>query len=99
MKEYGIYIRKGSAMPYMVNSYKNFYDAQASLLIMVDYEDSRGRPFYVDNDFYKNTYKLLPNFSYFCIKEREVTEWVKADDFSSKKDNIVFFSELKKKNL
>lgn len=45
----------------------------------------RQRPYFVDNDFFKNTHNAnSTRLRYFCIKEREVTEWEKYSEEKEK---------------
>lgn len=99
MKEYGIYIRQGSGTPYMLHIFSNIYSAKTKLYEMTQLEEERQRPYYVDNDFYKNKHIMVGNLRYFCIKEREVSEW---QNYSEEKtttedtDKIIYFNNYKK---
>ena len=95
-KEFCIYVRNGRGKPYMLSSYPTFREASNALNNIIDYEQERGRIFYVDNDFYDNKYP--PNLSgkYFCILQRSITEWKKYESFCSstskdKNEKIVMF--------
>lgn len=77
MKEYTLYLRHGNAKPFMLSYYKTFEGAKADLMAKVQLEIERGRPFYVDNDFFDNIYNLGSNLYYMCILERDVEEWHK----------------------
>ena len=49
----------------------------------------RRKSYFVDNDFYNNIY---PNFcasDYYCIKERDVTEWLNYKEFEVTKENKI----------
>lgn len=81
--------------PYYVQPYYSLSDAKLSLNIMVDLEKSRNRPYYVDNDFFDNEYPYNVQYcKYFCIKERDVTEWKKTFDFKKEKNNIIYFNKI-----
>lgn len=97
IKEYSILKRHGDAMPFIIQSYNNIYSAKESLYIMLRGLEKRKRPYFVDNDFYKNEYPYLVNFDYFCIQVREVSEWEKFSEktLSTKNDNILYFDNFK----
>ena len=98
MKEYGIYIRQGSGTPYMIHFFNNIDSAKFKLFEMIDIEDHRSRPYFVDNDFFYNKYTLSLQLKYFCIKEREVSEWSNYSEKLSHRDNkIIYFNEIKNK--
>jgi len=62
-------------------------------------EEERQRPYYVDNDFFENKYALVGDLKYFCIKEREITDWNIYSEKNAKKENerkILYFSNYKK---
>lgn len=83
MKEYCIYIKQGSGTPYFCyTKHNNIIEAKNELYDIVQIEEERGRPYYVDNDFFNNKYNQVMNLKYLCIKEREVTEW---SNFSEEK--------------
>ena len=67
--------------------YHNFEDALVALNNMVILEIERGRFFYVDNDFYDNKYPPNMYGKYFCIMERNVTQWEKYESVSAKSKN------------
>lgn len=100
IKEYGIYIRQGSGTPYMIHFFNNIDSAKSKLYEMVQLEIDRARPYFVDNDFFDNQYTMSLQLKYFCIKEREVTEWSNySDELSHLRDNnkIIYFNEIKNK--
>lgn len=58
-------------------------------------EQERGRPYYVNNDFFKNEYTQNVKCKYFCIKERNVSNWVEYKEINNQiKNNIIFFNEF-----
>lgn len=75
MKEYSIYIRQGSGKPYYLNSYSSLMEARKVIFELVQLEEERNRPYFVDNDFFNNKYNNFHNLKYICLKVREVTEW------------------------
>lgn len=99
MKEYGIYIREGSGTPYMIHIFNNIDSAKIKLYDMVQLEEERQRPYFVDNDFFFNKYNISTKLKYFCIKEREVHEWTNySEEKNIEKENnkIIFINNYKK---
>lgn len=95
MKQYGIYIRQGSAAPYMIHFYDNIISAKQKLYEMVQLEEERQRPYFVDNDFFSNRYSLVGRLKYFCIKERDVSDWHNYSEDKNKNDTdnkIIYFN-------
>jgi len=87
-KEYAILCIYGSGTPFYLDKYDSYEKAKFHLLDMVSLEKERGRPYYVDNDFYENEYTQNVKGKYFCIKERDVTKWEKTYESRIKtKDN------------
>ena len=85
MMEYCIYIRQGDGDPYILTTFNNIELAKIKLYDMVFLEELRQRPYFVDNDFYKNRHNAnSTRLRYFCIKEREVTEWEKYSEEKEK---------------
>lgn len=87
MKEYGIYIRKGSGTPYMIHFFDNIESAKIKLYEMIKLEEERQRPYFVDNDFFNNKYNISTKLKYFCIKQRDVSEWDNYSKEKSEKNN------------
>lgn len=101
MKEYCIYVKQGNARPYIVSSYKNLDSAKLALYNMIAFEEKYQRPYYVDNDFFENRYNHIARLRYFCIYEREVSEWTKSsenDRYKNKENKIVYFFNYKNRN-
>lgn len=99
MKEYGIYQQCKNGEPYMIHIFDNIDSAKLKLLDMVNTERYRRRPYYVDNDFYKNEFTCNFTGMYYCIKVREVSEYTKYSEENAKekeKSNIIFFENYKK---
>lgn len=98
MKEYCIYIRQGLAKPYVLHTFNNINSAKIKLFDMISLEDMRGRPYFVDNDFFDNKFNMSSSLRYFCIKEREVTDWIvySSKNDLSNSDNILYLNNFKK---
>ena len=100
-KEFCIYVRNGRNSPYILSPYSSFQDAQIALNNIIEFEERRGRFFYVDNDFYDNKYPPNMYGKYFCSQERNVSEWSKYKSlYSSETKNkngkiIIFRQKLK----
>lgn len=75
MIEYAILIRNGNAEPYYLEKYNTFDSAKSALETIVEFEEKRLRPYFVDNDFFVNKYPPLLNAKYLCIVSREVTSY------------------------
>ena len=61
---------------------------------MINLEKERNRAYYVDNDFFENIFPSnMQNLKYFCIKEREVSNWEKTVTTKNKKNNIIYFNK------
>lgn len=92
MIEYSIFIINSGGKLFNLQPYFSIEDAKIALYNMLDLEIERNRIFYVDNDFYNNKFPPgIQNSKYFCIKEREVTEWKKSVTRKNNKDNIIYF--------
>lgn len=100
MKEYTICIRQGTAKPYSLHTYNSIYEAKIALMNMVRQEEEHQKPFFIDNDFWDNKYSLVSNLRYFCIKEREVTEWKVYCESNVEEENensnIIYFANYLK---
>lgn len=99
MKEYCIYIKCKNGEPYILSFYSNILNAKQKLFEMIQIEEDRGRPYFVDNDFFKNKYILSSNLKYYCIKEREVSDFKKySEEATTKEENnkIIYFQNFKK---
>ena len=99
MKQYGIYIRCNGGTPYMIHFYDNILSAKQKLYDMIQLDEDRGRAYFIDNDFFFNKYTCNLNLKYYCIKERDVSEFT---NYSEQKDNlneknkIIYFQNYKK---
>lgn len=81
----------------MIHFFNNIDSAKTKLYEMVDLEIHRHRPFFVDNDFFVNQYPLSLNLKYFCIKEREVSDWSNYSEKNTNKkksSNIIYFNNF-----
>jgi hypothetical protein len=76
MKEYCIYVRKGNGSPYILKEYNSIYAAKDALYNMLSFYETRKRIYFVDNDFFDNPYPEVAASDYYCIKERNITDWV-----------------------
>lgn len=83
----------------MIHIYNNIDSAKAMLYQMIQLEEERRRPYFVDNDFYKNKYGLVSNVKYMRIKVREVSEWDTyselEDNFDNNNDNVLYLKDYK----
>lgn len=98
MLEYTLFLRHGNATPYTLGTYKTISAAKEKLYDIVDLEVKRHRPFYVDNDFFKNNYELGYNSFYISILEREVEQWHKFSQAESQESNnnkLVYINNYK----
>lgn len=98
MKEYGIYTICNGGTPYMIHIFNNITDTKLKLYDMISLEEERGRPYFVDNDFFNNKYSYCVNLKYFSIKERDVSEFRKYSEKGNiEKENskIIYFQNFK----
>lgn len=85
----------------MIHIFDNFNSAFQKLELLISYDEERGRQYFVDNSFFNNKYDLLPDLTYYCIKEREVSKWDKFSNFSNSNDkkykntNLINFYDFK----
>ena len=97
LKEYGIYVRQGTGNPYMIHIFNNLDSAKMKLFEMIQLEEERKRPYFVDNYFFHNKYDISCKLKYFCIKEREVSDWEQYTcENVSNSSNIIFLNDFKK---
>lgn len=94
--EYIIYCIYNGGKPFYLCTYDNINLAKIDLYNMVELEKKRNRPYYVDNDFFENEYSSNVLGKYFCIKQREVSEFKKYEEYknSYKNNNIVQFKKF-----
>jgi len=94
--EYIIYCVYNGGKPFYLHTYDNINIAKIDLYNMIELEKKRNRPYYVDNDFFENEYSSNVLGKYFCIKQREVTEFIKYEEYknSYKNNNIVQFKNF-----
>lgn len=94
-KEYSILCIYNRGKPFILKEFNNLESAKLKLYEMIKLEEERLRPYFVDNDFYKNKYNIgLQGSKYFCIQEREITEWKKYTmnkNIKKYNDNVVIF--------
>lgn len=99
MKEYCIYCIWNGGKPFIQGTYKTLDSAKVTLFDMISLEEERQRPYYVDNDFFENRYPYVGRLKYFCIKEREITEWEKYSEEKANIENnkkIIYITNYKK---
>lgn len=83
----------------MIHFFNNIESAKIKLYDMIQLEEDRQRPYFVDNDFFDNKYNISTKLKYYCIKEREISEWEKySEEKSSRESNnkIIFLNNYKK---
>lgn len=94
MKEYGIYIRHGNSKPFMIHIFNNLDSAKLKLFEILNLDDERNRPYFVDNDFFNNKYHFESKLSYYCIKVRDVSDWTLFSEkelIENDNHNLIFF--------
>lgn len=82
----------------MIHIFNNIDSAKIKLFEMIELENERERPYFVDNDFFNNKYNISTKLKYFCIKEREVSEWEKYSEEKEilNESKIIYFNNFKK---
>ena len=94
IKEYTILCIYNGGKPFYLSTFYSLEDAKYKLFDIIALEKERNRAYYVDNDFYNNIYPYnLEHCKYFCIKERNVTEWEKTSAIKKNKNNIIYFNK------
>ena len=99
MKEYCIYCIRNGGKPFILDTFKTLDSAKFRLFDMISLEEERNRPYFVDNDFFNNKYSYAGRLKYFCIKEREITEWNKYSEEKANIENnkkIIYITNYKK---
>ena len=99
MKEYCIYCIWNGGKPFILDTFKTLDSAKFRLFDMISLEEERNRPYFVDNDFFNNKYSYAGRLKYFCIKEREITEWNKYSEEKANIENnkkIIYITNYKK---
>lgn len=93
-KEYCIYCRYNEGTPFILRTFKSFEAARIKLSEMIDLEEERNRPYFVENNFFQNKYVGNIPGKHFAIKEREVSGWSLYDINKNITNNkIIYFSE------
>lgn len=93
-KEYCIYCRYNGGTPFILRTFKTFEAARIKLMEMIDLEEERHRPYFVENNFFVNKYVGNIPGKHFAIKEREVSDWVLYDvNKNIKNNNIIYIDE------
>ena len=99
MQEFCIYIRTRGGKPYILDTFNNISEAKLKLYEMISLEEERGRPYFVDNDFFNNKYSCNINLKYYCIKVREITNFEKYSEEKCKIEEnkkIIYMLDYKK---
>ena len=95
MKEYTILCIYNGGKPFFLNTFYSLEDVKSKLYDIINLEIERNRAYYVDNDFFNNVYPYnLEHCKYFCIKEREVTNWNTVSKVKQNKNNISYFKKI-----
>ena len=87
----------------MIHTFNNITEAKLKLYDLISLEEERGRPYFVDNDFFENKYPFSANLKYYSIKVRDVSEYEKYSEEKYNKNKskdelkIIYFLEYKNK--
>lgn len=73
--EFTIYIRQGTAIPYLINTYNSYYDAKRFLEEKAKRHQHYNQIFYIDEDFFENEYTNNYQGTYYKILKRPVADW------------------------
>lgn len=94
--EYTIYCIYNGGKPFILNTYDNLQIAKIRLYDMISLEKERNRPYYVYNDFYTNEYPSTIHGKFFCIKQREVSEWTvySENEQNNISENIIYLKNF-----
>ena len=63
------------------------------VLLLWKIYDNKRKFYYVDNDFFNNKYPYTLNGDYYCIKQRQVSEWVSYSKFNIYNKKIIKFNK------
>ena len=99
LKEYCIYVRQGSGMPYILKTYPDIISAKKAIERLVGYEEEKNKMYFVDNDYFYNKFCYAGNLKYMCIQVREVTEWTKYYETKNtikNNSNIIYLRNYQK---
>lgn len=99
MKEYAIYCRIKKGKPFIV-----FNSTEKSVIIsklyeLISYKEEYNETYYVENDFFHNIYIQINANWFYCIKEREVSDWQtysKEKDLEKENNKIIYFHNFSK---
>lgn len=97
MVEYAIEVIHGKGSPYLVGTYRSSRDAKIALDNMLKLYRVRRKIFFVDNDFYNNEFPNSIGGDYYCIKQRNVSEWTVYSECrmdTNYKNNIINFNKM-----
>ena len=73
--EYALYVRVNQAMPYIVNKFSSIDDVYRYIPEIEKRHNHYGQIFYIDNDFYKNSYNISAGGTYYKFLRRPVADW------------------------
>ncbi len=92
--EYTILRINNGGAPFRLCNYSTLEDAKNDLYNMISLEKERNRAYYVDNDFFDNEFPYsVQHCKYFCIQQREITEWNKYTKIKQNRNNIIYFNK------
>lgn len=82
--EYTLYVRVGTACPYLINHFNNFEQVLAYISRIEKHHCYYwNREFYIDNDFYKNKQERSMTGTYYKFLRRKISDWC---DFDTKEE-------------
>lgn len=73
--EYALYKRIGQALPYIENTFNSIDDVYRYIEQIEKRHNHYGQLFYIDNDFYKNSYNISTGGTYYKFLRRPVSDW------------------------
>lgn len=90
-KEYCIYCIYNGGTPFILKTFKTFESARIKLMDMINLEEERNRPYFVENNFFKNKYVGNIPGKHFAIKERDVSGWILYEEKKNSTNIIMLF--------
>lgn len=79
--EYTIYVRYGTALPYMIGrTFTNYWDTCRYLMDIAKRHQRFGHICYIDDDFFYNEYERDLKGTYYKILRRPVSDWEELDE-------------------
>ena len=73
--EYCLYTRVNNAMPYIENKFSSIDDVYRYISEIEKRHNHYGQIFYIDNDFYNNSYSISTGGFYYKFLRRPVEDW------------------------